>query len=330
MNNLSDDRKGAPTRVEYWEVEADDAGQRLDNYLLSRLKGVPRTRIYRLLRKGEVRVNKGRSNPAYRVQAGDVVRIPPIRRSGPAPASKPAAAVRQRLADRILFEDERLLVVDKPSGMAVHGGSGLSFGVIEALRAARPDDRYLELVHRLDRETSGCLLVARRRSYLRSLHSLLRAGDIEKRYLALVRGQWHLGSRTLRDKVRTHSRRGGERHVTVSEAGKEAVSRFSPVQIFSSASLVEVRLMTGRTHQIRVQATEAGHPLAGDDRYGDPAFNRQMKQAGLGRMFLHASSLSFEDPVNGEFRSFSAPLPDELRAVLDSLETTKKGRRRGR
>jgi 23S rRNA pseudouridine955/2504/2580 synthase len=326
MNNLSDDRKDAPTRVEYWEVEADAAGQRLDNYLMSRLKGVPRTRIYRLLRKGEVRVNKGRSTPSYRVQAGDRLRIPPIRRTVADPASPPPAAVRRRLADRILFEDERLLVVDKPSGMAVHGGSGLSFGVIEALRAVRPGDRYLELVHRLDRETSGCLLVARRRSYLRSLHSLLRQGRVEKRYLALVRGQWHLGTRTLKDRVRTQSRKGGERHVTVAEEGKEAISRFSPVEIFSNASLVEVQLMTGRTHQIRVQAAAAGHPLAGDDRYGDPAFNRQMKRAGLVRMFLHASSLSFEDPVNGELRSFSAPLPDELRGVLDALEPASRPR----
>lgn len=299
-------------------VSDDQAGQRIDNFLASRLKGVPRSRLYRLLRKGEVRVNKGRIGPTYRVQAGDVVRIPPVRMAEKA-APTPAAATLAFLSARIFHEDKRLLVLDKPAGMAVHGGSGLSFGVIEALRAARPDAPYLELVHRLDRETSGCLLIAKRRSYLRSLHDMLREGAVEKHYLALVRGQWQLGKTVLEDRLSTHQRRGGERHVELDENGKFAASRFRPVQIWTRATLMEVALLTGRTHQIRVQATAAGHPLAGDDKYGDPVFNRQMGRIGLKRMFLHAHALSFEDPVSGELRSFSAPLPEDLGSVVDKL-----------
>lgn len=321
MSKIPGEDKSARPRVQYREVDADEAGQRLDNFLIARLKGVPRTRIYRLLRKGEVRVNKGRAAPSYRIQAGDVIRIPPIRVAGPAASNVAAAAARTRLAARVIFENDRLLVLDKPSGMAVHGGSGLSFGVIEALRAERPDCRYLELVHRLDRETSGCLMIAKKRSYLRALHGLLRAGNVDKRYLTLLRGQWHLGTKVIEDRVRTHHRRGGERYVTVAEDGKAASSQFSPVDIFRNASLVEVSLFTGRTHQIRVQAAAAGHPVAGDERYGDEEFNRAMRSLGLRRMFLHAHSLAYEDPVTGDWRSFSAPLPDDLRVVVDAVGT---------
>lgn len=322
MSNSQEGEPRARPTVQYREVDADEAGQRLDNFLLARLKGVPRTRIYRLLRKGEVRVNKGRAAPSYRIQAGDMIRIPPIRMAGPAASGAAAAAARTRLTARVIFEDERLLVLDKPSGMAVHGGSGLSFGVIEALRAERPDCRYLELAHRLDRETSGCLMIAKRRSYLRALHGLLRKSDVDKRYLTLLRGQWHLGTKVIEDRVKTHHRRGGERHVTVANAGKKASSRFSPVEIYRAASLVEVSLFTGRTHQIRVQAAAAGHPVAGDDRYGDEAFNAVMRSLGLRRMFLHAHSLAYEDPVSGNWRSFSAPLPDELRDVVNAIESS--------
>lgn len=320
MGNLRNQNKSAATEVAYVRVTEDEAGQRLDNFLISRLKGVPRTRVYRMLRKGEVRINKGRAAASYRLCAGDMVRIPPVRRPAPGPASAPGTRAREFLEGRVLFEDDRLIVLDKPSGMAVHGGSGLSFGVIEALRATRPDAPYLELVHRLDKETSGCLMVAKRRSYLRSLHKLLRQGSIEKRYLAMVRGHWDLGTRLLEDTLKTHHREGGERHVKVEEGGKSAASRFSPVQTFRPASLVEVELHTGRTHQIRVQAAAVGHPLAGDRKYGDPDFNRRVGAMGLKRMFLHAHSLAYEDPVNGEWRSFSSPLPDDLRAVLDALE----------
>jgi len=306
--------------VELVQISDDAAGQRLDNFLLARLKGVPKSHVYRLLRKGEVRVNKGRAKPDYRLEAGDVVRLPPVRRpeAGTTPPRGRSAGV--RLETQILHEDDRLIVLDKPSGIAVHGGSGLSHGVIEAMRAARPDAPYLELVHRLDRETSGCLLIAKRRSMLRTLHDLLREGRVEKRYLALVKGRWELGQVRLEDRLRK-SIRGGERVVTVDEGGKTAASIFRPVEIGSAASLLEVRIMTGRTHQIRVQAAEAGHPLAGDERYGDREYNRKMKTLGLDRLFLHAASVGWEDPVSGEWRVFSAPLPEDLREVLSRLDT---------
>ncbi|MFU8821196.1 MAG: 23S rRNA pseudouridine(955/2504/2580) synthase RluC [Gammaproteobacteria bacterium] len=310
---------GSRPSVELLQISEDAAGQRLDNFLLARLKGVPKSHIYRLLRKGEVRVNKGRAKPEYRLEAGDVVRLPPVRR--PEPGSTPARgrSAGVRLETRIIHEDDRLLVLDKPSGIAVHGGSGLSHGVIEAMRAARPEAPYLELVHRLDRETSGCLLIAKRRSMLRALHELLREGRVEKRYLALVKGRWELGQVRLEDRLRK-SLRGGERMVTVDESGKTAASIFRPVEIGSAASLLEVRIMTGRTHQIRVQAAEAGHPLAGDERYGDRDYNRKMKALGLDRLFLHAASVGWEDPVSGEWRMFSAPLPEDLGEVLSRLD----------
>lgn len=318
---MTSSRQSVTSGVEFREISDDEAGQRIDNYLLSRLKGLPRSRIYRLLRKGEVRVNKGRVGPSYRLREADIVRIPPVRRDGPAVTSRPAAATRDFLLSRILYEDERLIVLDKPPGMAVHGGSGRSFGVIEAMRSARPDCRYLELVHRLDRDTSGCLMIARKRSYLRSLHEILRSGDIDKRYLALLQGSWQKGTIRLEDRIRTDKGREGERLARVHPDGKRAVSWFKPVEDFRVASLVEIALKTGRTHQIRVQATHAGHPLAGDDRYGDATFNQLTATSGLKRIFLHAHSLTFDDPVSGEPRSFSAPLPDDLRSVLDRIQS---------
>jgi 23S rRNA pseudouridine955/2504/2580 synthase len=310
---------GKRPAVEHVEIPEAAAGQRLDNFLLGRLKGVPKSHVYRLLRKGEVRVNKGRAKPDYRLEAGDVVRLPPVRRPEPGVPSAHGRSAGLRLEEHILHEDGRLIVLDKPSGIAVHGGSGLSHGVIEALRAARPDAPYLELVHRLDRETSGCLLIAKRRSMLRSLHELLREGRVEKRYLALVKGRWDLGQVRLEDRLRKTTR-GGERVVTVDDDGKTAASIFRPVEIGSAASLLEVRIMTGRTHQIRVQAAEAGHPLAGDERYGDREFNRRMKALGVERLFLHAASVAWEDPSSGEWQLYSAPLPADLREVLTRLE----------
>jgi len=315
---ISTPTAGRPA-VQYLQIAKEAAGQRLDNFLLTQLKGVPKSHVYRLLRKGEVRVNKGRARPDYRLAWGDVVRLPPVRRPE---AGAPTAGDRSaglRLEDHIIHEDDRVIVLDKPSGIAVHGGSGLSRGVIEALRAARPDAPYLELVHRLDRETSGCLLIAKRRSTLRALHELLREGRVEKRYLALVKGRWELGQVRLEDRLRK-SVRGGERMVTVDDSGKAAASIFRPVEIGAAASLLEVRIMTGRTHQIRVQAAEAGHPLAGDDRYGDRDYNRRMKGLGLNRLFLHAASIGWEDPKSGEWRLYSTPLPEELAEVVSRLD----------
>jgi len=306
--------------VEYVAIGPEAESQRLDNFLLARLKGVPKSRVYRLLRKGEVRVNGRRAKPEYRLEEGDQVRIPPVRRAEEAAPAPRGRAAGQRLEANILHEDDRLIVLDKPSGMAVHGGSGLSHGVIEALRAARPDAPYLELVHRLDRETSGCLLVAKRRSMLRTLHALLREGRMEKRYLALVAGQWDRGRVELSDRLR-RTERGGERFVEVGEEGKAAVSVFRPVDLRRLASLLEIELKTGRTHQIRVQAAAAGHPLAGDDRYGDREFNKRMRELGLKRLFLHAASIGWRDPDSGEWRGWSSPLPDDLREVLARVET---------
>jgi len=300
---------------------------RVDKVLARLLPGVPRTRIFRLLRRGEVRLNGRRVGGEARVAAGDVLRVPPVRLEAPQERSAPRVATRlaAQVRQAILHEDERLLVIDKPAGIAVHGGSGISAGVIEALRAARPEET-LELVHRLDRDTSGCLLVARRRSTLRSLHALLRedsageADGFDKRYLALVRGKWELGSKRIEAPLRTDIRVGGERTVKVDAGGKAAASEFRVVQFFGNlATLLEVRLFTGRTHQIRVHAAYAGHPVAGDEKYGDADFNRQMQSFGLARLFLHAHSISFEDPDGRGLVSVSAPLPPELHAVIDAL-----------
>jgi 23S rRNA pseudouridine955/2504/2580 synthase len=301
------------------EVDAETAGQRLDNFLLACLKGVPRSHVYRLIRSGQVRVNSGRSAPSYKLRAGDHVRVPPVTQAAkirPAPA---AGASLDWLERRIVFEDARLLVLDKPAGLAVHGGSGLQLGCIEALRSLRPQAKSLELVHRLDRATSGCLLVAKRRSALRMLHAVLREGGMEKRYLALVKGLWEHGAIEVEAPLSAR-RREGEVRVRVDETGKLARSRFRRVDAFGrTASLVEVVLLTGRTHQIRVHAAHVNHPLAGDDRYGDKAFNKAMRAFGLERMFLHAHSVAFTWPDTGQEFAISVPLPEELAAVLDAL-----------
>jgi 23S rRNA pseudouridine955/2504/2580 synthase len=297
-------------------------GQRLDNFLLRALAGVPRSRVYRLLRKGEVRVNGKRSKADYRLAATDEVRLPPVREAAPdsgAPRRVPDALLESVRAS-IIHEDARLLVLDKPAGLAVHGGSGLSFGAIEALRALFPD-QALELAHRLDRDTSGCLLIARDRPALRQLHALLREGGVEKHYAALVAGRWRLGSKTIDAPVLTHTRQGGERVVRVHAAGKTAISRFTPRRHFRGlATLMEVAIDTGRTHQIRVHAAFAGHPVAGDDKYGDREVNRRLQELGLRRMFLHAAELSFRWPDTGLVFRIAAPLPADLAGVLKRLE----------
>ena len=305
--------------VQWVDISAEEAGQRIDNFLHRYLKGVPKSRIYRLLRKGEVRVNKGRAKPEYRIQRGDQVRIPPLRMAtsaDPGPAAKRAG----RLLDAVLYEDERLLVLNKPAGMAVHGGSGLSFGVIEALRALRPEAPYLELVHRLDRDTSGCLLVAKRRSELRTLHELLRNGQVEKRYLLLVQGEWLQGQHEVKAALKKNLLRGGERLVQIDPDGKEARTCFRLLESYPGASLLEAELKTGRTHQIRVHAAYTGHPLAGDEKYGDSDFNRQMRALGLRRLFLHAHYVAFTDTDRQRSVAVSAPMSTDLRNVIQQLE----------
>jgi len=299
-------------------VGPDQGGQRIDNFLLRHLKGVPKTLIYRILRKGEVRVNKGRIKADYRVQPDDVIRIPPIRRNMEEkrpPSSRSVSA----LSDRILYEDTRIIIINKPSGMAVHGGSGVSHGVIEAMRHWRQDLHYLELVHRLDRETSGCLILAKKRSALRQLHQLLRDGEVEKHYLALVKGPWPHGNRRIEIALRKNVLRSGERVVNVNEDGKTAISTFYPLSVGKRASLMEIHIETGRTHQIRVHAAHLGHPLAGDDKYGDKEFNREMQKLGLSRLFLHARSLAFTLTEPHKSIAVNAPLDKELNQVIEKL-----------
>lgn len=323
-------------------VGEDFAGSRLDKFLAKQYPAVPRTRLFRVVRKGEVRVNGKRADIDTRLLLGDEVRLPPIRENAPddAQAGVPAKAAAPRgprlprglveaVTKSVLHEDERLIVVDKPAGLAVHGGSGINHGVIEALRAARPEERdKIELVHRLDRDTSGVLLIARRPAVLRMLHAGLREGEgFEKRYLALVKGQWNLGKKRIDAPLRTDLRVGGERTVKVAVGGKEAISDFRPVQFFGRvATLVEVEILTGRTHQIRVHAAYAGHPVAGDEKYGDAEFNEEMRKYGLERMFLHASSLTLTWPDRGTPFSVNAPLPPELAAVLDALAVRRRPR----
>jgi 23S rRNA pseudouridine955/2504/2580 synthase len=306
-------------KVRHVTAAAGDAGQRLDNFLLRELKGVPRSHVYRVLRKGEVRINGKRAKPEYRLAEGDQVRLPPVRQAQPETPGRVPDALLARMRQSIVHEDERVLVLAKPAGLAVHGGSGLAFGVIEALRADRPHAE-LELVHRLDRDTSGLLVVAKKRSALRVLHALLREGEVEKHYLALVAGKWKLGKKTIDAPLMTNLRQGGERVVRVHSEGKLAASTFRPVRSFgSSATLMDVEIHTGRTHQIRVHAAHAGHPVLGDDKYGDKEANARLKAAGLARMFLHSHALAFTWPDTGERFSVEVPLPDELEAVLQRL-----------
>ena len=305
-------------------VTADEAGQRIDNFLMRHFKTVPRSRVYRLLRKGEVRVNRKRVDAEYRIQEGDEVRLPPVRIDAAEEPGRPSSSLLELLERAVIFQDRHLLVVDKPAGVAVHGGSGMSFGVIEALRASRPRET-LELVHRLDRDTSGCLLVARDRTTLTALHALIRNGGMHKTYMALVAGSWQLGTKRIDAPLATDNRQHGERHVKVAPAGKDSVSVFKPLQFFGPlATLMEVDIPTGRTHQIRVHASFAGHPLLGDDKYGDRERNAELKQHGLKRTFLHAQSVAFEWPGSGVPFHVSAPLPVELAAVIDAITPMKR------
>ncbi len=295
-------------------IDEDSAGQRIDNYLMRRLKGVPKSHIYRILRSGEVRVNSGRIGPDYRLQTGDQVRIPPIRTAQkampqgiPGPGFKPV----------ILFEDEALLAIDKPSGMAVHGGSGVSFGVIEALRQARPQARFLELVHRLDRETSGVLLLAKKRTALVELHRQLQAGETEKRYLALVKGLWTARKQVVDLALEKRVTGSGERRVSVDAGGDHAVTIFRLERRAGPYSLLDAELKTGRTHQIRVHLAHLGFPILGDDKYGDFALNKVLARQGLKRMFLHARLLAVRHPLSREKVVIEAPLPTELQQFIE-------------
>jgi 23S rRNA pseudouridine955/2504/2580 synthase len=295
--------------VRWVEVEEDEAGQRIDNYLLARLKGVPKTHVYRILRSGEVRINSKRVQASQRVAAGDRIRIPPVR---VAERTADVPAPHYRLP--ILFEDDAFLALDKPSGLAVHGGSGVAHGVIESLRAMRPQARFLELVHRLDRETSGVLLVAKRRPALTALHEMMRTRSMDKRYFAAVAGRFRNELQRVRLALAKRTTAQGEKRVSVSEAGQEAETVLRRVSRGPEFSLVEAELLTGRTHQIRVHLAHLGHPVLGDDKYGDFELNKRLRKEGLKRMFLHARSLAFAHPLTGEPVRLESPLPRDLEA----------------
>ena len=298
-------------------VTVDDfsVGQRLDNYLIKQLKGVPRSRIYRIIRKGEVRVNKGRKKADYKLKAEDLIRIPPIRTSTEKEI-KPSQGLLKTLENSVLYEDKGLLIINKIHGMAVHGGSGISVGIIEALKSQYKEP--IELVHRLDRSTSGCLLLAKKKSVLKSLHEQLVSHQLEKRYTALVKDTWSKKRHTIDAPIYQNSR-----YSVIDSKGKDSLSHFHPIKNFElgefNASLVEVSIETGRTHQIRVHAKFAGHPVAQDDKYGDAVFDQFMKKKGLNRLFLHAKTLTFTNPLTNEIQKVSAPLPADLEAFLKKL-----------
>jgi len=325
MSQAEPSQGSSPTpKVQFVEISADHAGQRIDNYLMCQLKGVPRSLVYRIVRKGEVRVNKGRIKPEYRLKEGDVVRIPPVRQAEKKVPGKAPDKLLKQIESRILFEDKRIMIINKPSGLAVHGGSGLSFGLIEVLRELRPNDNQLELVHRLDRDTSGCLIIAKKRSALRRLHEQLREGTMDKRYLPLLKGKWKGRSRWVDAPLLKNVIKSGERLVFVDPKGKDARTQFIPYSVSDEASLMSVKLDTGRTHQIRVHAQHIGFPIAGDNKYGDDEFNRQLKSKGLKRLFLHAFSLKFHlpDTETGENVPIyiEAPLDEALVNTLNRLQ----------
>ncbi len=306
--------------VQHFTIGEESDGQRIDNFLVRVLKGVPKSHIYRILRSGEVRVGGRRIKPDYRLCEKDEVRVPPLRLADK-PAA-PAVPVGEPLA--VAHEDEGVLVVDKPAGLAVHGGSGVSFGVIEQLRRQRPQAKLLELAHRLDRETSGLLVVAKKRSSLTRLHDLFREGRVEKRYLALVRGRWMNPLQHIKVALEKYLTEEGERRVAANPEGKPAHSIVRLVRRWEHFSLVEVELKTGRTHQIRVHLSHLGYPLAGDDKYGDFPLNKQLHKQGLKRMFLHAASISFDHPQSGERIALSSALPPELQGFIDQIDRTER------
>jgi 23S rRNA pseudouridine955/2504/2580 synthase len=323
----SDAGTNSPRQVSYVTAEGGDEGQRIDNFLMRILKNVPRSLVYRILRTGEVRVNGGRVKPEHRLSAGDRIRVPPVATKQRAQTNAPSKSLRDFIANAVIYEDRELIVINKPAGVAVHGGSGLSHGVIEALRAVHPELTELELVHRLDRDTSGCLLIAKRRSALRELHRSLREREMLKHYRALVVGRWPFGRKTIDLPLKTNLKQGGERVVRVHPDGQHAISTFEPLEHFAKlATLLDVKIGTGRTHQIRVHAAHAGHPIAGDEKYGDRERDQLLKPHGLNRMFLHAHSLSFQRPGSTETFTVTAPLPQELEAVLDSLRSQSKAK----
>lgn len=306
-------------KVYYLTVEADYADQRIDNFLMARLKGVPKSRIYRIMRKGEVRVNKKRVQPSYRLQAGDEIRVPPVAVSEKPVTPTPGKSLVELLQQRILFEDKHFFIINKPSGIPVHGGTSVGIGVIEVMRTMYPKLPQLELVHRLDMDTSGCLVLAKKRSALRELHELWREGKVKKVYLALTRGHWKSSELRVDLPLKKNFLSSGERIVRVDKEGKESITQFKVVETYADAELVEATLLTGRTHQIRVHSQHYHHQIAGDDKYGDKEFSKKMRELGLKRLFLHAKKVEFTLPSTGERISVTAPMDDDLKRCIEQL-----------
>ncbi|WP_298769462.1 23S rRNA pseudouridine(955/2504/2580) synthase RluC [uncultured Shewanella sp.] len=303
-------------------IDEDHVGQRIDNFLLTQLKGVPKSMIYRIVRKGEVRVNKKRIKPEYKLQDGDIVRVPPVRVSQSDARPGPSAKLTKvsQLESRIVFEDKFLIVLNKPAGIAVHGGSGVDFGVIEAMRSLRPQQKFLELVHRLDKDTSGLLLIAKKRSTLKHLHDQLRFKKMQKDYLALVRGAWQAHDKVVKAPLLKLTLKSGERIVRVNKEGKASETRFKIMQRYSGSTLVQASPVTGRTHQIRVHCQYTGHPIACDDKYSEQKFDDAMRAQGLNRLFLHAAQLKFIHPDSEEMMQVKAPLDEVLESTLKQLK----------
>lgn len=310
----------APT-VTFQEVDEDQTGQRLDNFLLARLKGVPKSRIYRIIRKGEVRVNKKRVKPEYKLQAGDRVRIPPVRLPESRDPVVPSAGLQRLLENAVLYQNDALVVINKPAGLPVHGGTGVKIGLIEALRAMYPDLTGLELVHRLDKGTSGCLLLAKNARVLKQLSAQFKKGAVSKTYHAIVEGRWPAGIHEIDENLKRQEAQGGERRVTVSREGKSARTLFAILQAFDQATLVEAKPVTGRTHQIRVHAMHAGHPVIGDEKYASEASQKRFAQMGIRRLCLHAVSLALDDPASGTRITVEAPYDERFREALTVLRT---------
>lgn len=311
------DQNNKFNRVQYLSIDANYAGQRIDNFLFNNLKNIPKSRIYKMLRGGEVRVNKKRVSAFYKLKLDDSVRVPPYWSEGRVKIGKPSNSLIKLVDDSIIFEDEKIIVINKPSGIAVHSGSGIDFGIIEILRASRSDLKYLELAHRLDRETSGCLVLAKTRSALLEFHKMLFTGDISKKYILLVKGRWKGGEVVVDAPLKKNILQGGERMVVVDQDGKKSITIFKPLKVERDYSLIEAELKTGRTHQIRVHSAHIGYPIAGDAKYGNKEFNSKMKKLGLNRMFLHAMKIDFCWP-GSESIAFQAKLDSDLSMVLDA------------
>ncbi|MGB0894527.1 MAG: 23S rRNA pseudouridine(955/2504/2580) synthase RluC [Parashewanella sp.] len=314
--------KNLAVKVQLVEIDEDHESQRIDNYLVTKLKGVPKSMIYRIVRKGEVRVNKKRIKPDYKLQLGDIVRIPPVKVSEKSADSVPSPKLDRvsQLEDRIVYEDKFLIALNKPSGIAVHGGSGVNYGVIEALRSLRPQQKFLELVHRLDKETSGILLIAKKRSALKHLHDQLRYKKMQKDYLALVRGEWQKNIKIVQAPLLKITLKSGERIVRVNAEGKPSQTRYKIVQKYQGATLVQASPLTGRTHQIRVHCQHAGHPIACDEKYSEQKFDDSMRAVGLKRLFLHAAQLEFTHPDSELRQVVKAEMDDNLTQVLNKLK----------